>query len=303
MLSITNVSYQYNDRPVLKAVSAQVLSGECLAVVGESGSGKSTLLKLIFGQMDVDGGTIVWNDQPILGPKNKLVVGHDFMKYVAQEFDLMPYTSVSENIGNYLSNFYPTEKESRVKELIKVVELEGFENTKVQFLSGGQKQRVALARAIAKRPEIILLDEPFSHIDNFKKQSLRRNLFAYLKNNKIACVLATHDKDDVLSFADQMMVLHKGVVMRTDLPSTIYSNPEHPLIAAFFGEYSTIESELYYADQIVLADKSSLKAVVKHSFYKGDYFLIEASLNESVVYFKNPTALEENAVVSLALKR
>jgi ABC-type sulfate/molybdate transport systems ATPase subunit len=236
MLSITNVSYQYNDRAVLKAVSAQVLSGECLAVVGESGSGKSTLLKLIFGQMDVDGGTIVWNDQPILGPKNKLVVGHDFMKYVAQEFDLMPYTSVSENIGNYLSNFYPTEKEFRVKELIKVVELEGFENTKVQFLSGGQKQRVALARAIAKRPEIILLDEPFSHIDNFKKQSLRRNLFAYLKNNKIACVLATHDKDDVLSFADQMMVLHKGVVMRTDLPSTIYSNPEHPLIAAFFGE-------------------------------------------------------------------
>lgn len=301
MLSITNVSYQYNDRPVLKAVSAQVLSGECLAVVGESGSGKSTLLKLIFGQMDVDGGTIVWNDQPILGPKNKLVVGHDFMKYVAQEFDLMPYTSVSENIGNYLSNFYPTEKESRVKELIEVVELEGFENTKVQFLSGGQKQRVALARAIAKRPEIILLDEPFSHIDNFKKQSLRRNLFAYLKNNKIACVLATHDKDDVLSFADQMMVLHKGVVMRTDLPSTIYSNPEHPLIAAFFGEYSTIEGELYYAHQIVLADKSSLKAVVKHSFYKGDYFLIEASLNESVVYFKNPTALEENAVVSLAL--
>ena len=303
MLSITNVSYQYNDRPVLKAVSAQVLSGECLAVVGESGSGKSTLLKLIFGQMDVDGGTIFWNDQPILGPKNKLVVGHDFMKYVAQEFDLMPYTSVSENIGNYLSNFYPTEKESRVKELIEVVELEGFENTKVQFLSGGQKQRVALARAIAKRPEIILLDEPFSHIDNFKKQSLRRNLFAYLKNNKIACVLATHDKDDVLSFADQMMVLHKGVVMRTDLPSTIYSNPEHPLIAAFFGEYSTIEGELYYAHQIVLADKSSLKAVVKHSFYKGDYFLIEASLNESVVYFKNPTALEENAVVSLALKR
>lgn len=303
MLSITNVSYQYNDRPVLKAVSAQVLSGECLAVVGESGSGKSTLLKLIFGQMDVGGGTIVWNDQPILGPKNKLVVGHDFMKYVAQEFDLMPYTSVSENIGNYLSNFYPTEKESRVKELIEVVELEGFENTKVQFLSGGQKQRVALARAIAKRPEIILLDEPFSHIDNFKKQSLRRNLFAYLKNNKIACVLATHDKDDVLSFADQMMVLHKGVVMRTDLPSTIYSNPEHPLIAAFFGEYSTIEGELYYAHQIVLADKGSLKAVVKHSFYKGDYFLIEASLNEEVVYFKNPTALEENAVVSLALKR
>ena len=303
MLSITNVSYKYNDRQVLKSVSAEVHSGECLAIVGESGSGKSTLLKLIFGQMDVDSGAIVWNNQPILGPKNKLVVGHGFMKYVAQEFDLMPYTSVSENIGNYLSNFYPTEKKSRVQELVEVVELEGFENTKVQFLSGGQKQRVALARAIAKRPEIILLDEPFSHIDNFKKQSLRRNLFTYLKKNKIACVMATHDKDDVLAYADQMMVLHKGEVMRTDLPSAIYSNPEHPLIAAFFGEYSTIEGELYYAHQIVLTDKSSLKAVVKHSFYKGNYFLIEASLNEDVIYFKNPTAVEENSVVSLTLKR
>ena len=303
MLSINNVSYKYNNRAVLKAVSAQVLSGECLAIVGESGSGKSTLLKLIFGQMDVDCGTIFWKDQAILGPKNKLIVGHDFMKYVAQEFDLMPYTSVSENIGNYLSNFYPDQKKSRVKELIEVVELEGFENTKVQFLSGGQKQRVALARAIAKRPEIILLDEPFSHIDNFKKQSLRRNLFNYLKTNNIACIMATHDKDDVLSFADQMMVLHKGVVMRTDLPSSIYSNPKHPLIAAFFGEYSTINGDLYYAHQILLTENSSLKAVVRHSFYKGHYYLIEACLNEGVVYFKHTIALEENTVVSLTVDR
>ena len=304
MLSITNVSYQYDDRAVLKAVSAQAHSGECLAIVGESGSGKSTLLKLIFGQMDVDSGSISWKNQEILGPKNKLVVGHDFMKYVAQEFDLMPYTGVSENIGNYLSNFYPEEKKSRIKELIEVVELEGFENTKVQFLSGGQKQRVALARAIAKRPEIILLDEPFSHIDNFKKQSLRRNLFAYLKTNNITCVLATHDKNDVLSFADQMMVLHKGTVMRTDFPSAIYSNPKHPLIAAFFGEYSTIDGDLYYSHQIVLTDKKSpLKAVVKHSFYMGHYYLIEAVLRQGVVFFENATALQINSEVSLILKR
>ena len=303
MLAITNVSFKYNDRVVLSDVSARIQSGDCLAIVGESGSGKSTLLKLIFGQMDVDGGRISWKGQAILGPKNKLVVGHDFMKYVAQEFDLMPYTSVSENIGDHLSNFYPDEKKVRTKELIEVVELEGFENTKVQFLSGGQKQRVALARAIAKRPEIILLDEPFSHIDNFKKQSLRRNLFEYLKANNIACVLATHDKDDVLSFADQMMVLHNGGVLVTDCPSNIYSNPRHPLVAAFFGEYSRIDGEFYYAHQITLVDNSPLKAVVKHSFYKGCYYLIEADLNGVLVCFKNATALEQSSVVSLALNR
>lgn len=303
MLSISSVSFRYNKRTVLDAVSVVVNSGDCLAIVGESGSGKSTLLKLIFGQMDVDAGTISWKGQPILGPKNKLVVGHDFMKYVAQEFDLMPYTSVSENIGDYLSNFYPEEKKARVKELIEVVELEGFENTKVQFLSGGQKQRVALARAIAKRPEIILLDEPFSHIDNFKKQSLRRNLFKYLKANNIACILATHDKDDVLSFADQVMVLHNGSVLTIESPSYMYSNPAHPLVAAFFGEYSTFKGELYYAHQIVLVDNSSLKAVVKNSLYRGNYYLIEATLNGGDVCFKNKNALVENSIVSLKFIR
>ena len=303
MLSISNVSFKYNKRAVLDSVSVVINSGDCLAIVGESGSGKSTLLKLIFGQMDVDAGAISWKDKPILGPKNKLVVGHDFMKYVAQEFDLMPYTSVSENIGDYLSNFYPEEKKARVKELIEVVELEGFENIKVQFLSGGQKQRVALARAIAKRPEIILLDEPFSHIDNFKKQSLRRNLFKYLKTNNIACVLATHDKDDVLSFADQMMVLHKGSVLSIESPSYMYSNPAHPLVAAFFGEYSAVKGKLYYAHQITLVENSPLKASVKDSLYRGEYYLIEADLNGDKVSFKNKTALAENSIVSLALSR
>ena len=303
MLLIKNVSFNYNERSVLKAVSAIVKSGDCLTIVGESGSGKSTLLKLIFGQMDVDNGSISWKDQPILGPKNKLVVGHDFMKYVAQEFDLMPYTSVSENIGDHLSNFYPDEKKARVKELIEVVELEGFENTKIQFLSGGQKQRVALARAIARRPEIILLDEPFSHIDNFKKQSLRRNLFAYLKINNIACVLATHDKDDVLSFADQMMVLHNGTVLVTDTPRDIYLNPRHSLVAAFFSEYSVIDGHYYYAHEINLIEDGLLKAVVKHNFYKGGFYLVEADLNGTVIRFTNANALKENSVVSLELTR
>ena len=100
--------------------------------------------------MDVDNGSISWNDQPILGPKNKLVVGHDFMKYVAQEFDLMPYTSVSENIGDHLSNFYPDKKKARVKELIEVVELEGFENTKSTILKRGSKATCGLGKSNCK---------------------------------------------------------------------------------------------------------------------------------------------------------
>ena len=210
MLSLTEVSFRYNKRTVLNNVSARVNSGDCLAIVGESGSGKSTLLKLIFGQMDVDGGSITWNDKPILGPKNKLVVGHDFMKYVAQEFDLMPYTSVSENIGDHLSNFYPEEKKERVTELIKVVELEGFEHTKVQFLSGGQKQRISIARAIIKEPKILIFDDCLSAVDTATEEVILSNLKVIMKDK--TSVIISHRVSSI-KHADKIIVLDQGQVI------------------------------------------------------------------------------------------
>ena len=302
MLSIKNVSFNYKEKRILSSISFFVKKGDCLSVVGGSGSGKSTLLKLIYGKMDVSSGVISWNGQSILGPKNKLVVGHDFMKYVAQEFDLMPYISVAENIGAYLSSFFPEEKKTRIDELLKVVELEAFSNTKVKFLSGGQKQRVALARAIAKQPEIILLDEPFSHIDNFKKQSLRKKFFNYLRSNNITCVMATHDKEDVLPYSDTMVVLENNEVLVEGNPVEIYNNPRHPLVAAFFGDFSVINNTIYYSHQVFVVKKSDLKAVVKQVFYKGSFFLIEAEYNNTIVCFNHTSSIPENTEVYLETK-
>jgi iron(III) transport system ATP-binding protein len=302
MLSISKVSFRYKEKSILNSISVEVNKGGCLSVVGGSGSGKSTLLKLILGKMDVSSGSISWAGQKILGPKNKLVVGHDFMRYVSQEFDLMPYTSVAENIGAYLSNFYTEEKKSRIKELLKVVELEEFSGTKVKFLSGGQKQRVALARAIASQPEVLLLDEPFSHIDNFKKQSLRKNFFSFLSSNKITCVIATHDKEDVLPYADNMIVLENKEVLVEGCPAEIYNNPKHPVVAAFFGNYSIINKTIYYAHQIFVVRKSSLEAVTKQSFYMGSFYLIEAEREGSLIYFNHTSSFPENTFVYLKLK-
>jgi ABC-type sulfate/molybdate transport systems ATPase subunit len=299
MLSLKNVSFSYRKKPVLNSITFSVKPGDCLAIVGQSGSGKSTLLKLIFGKLDVPVGAISWKKEHILGPKNKLVVGHDFMKYVSQEFELMPYTTVAENIETYLSNFFPLEKKRRTKELLKVVELESFANTKVQFLSGGQKQRVALARAIAKQPEVILLDEPFSHIDSFKKQSLRKSYFKYLKTNNIACVMATHDKEDVLPFADHMIVLNNGEVLAKGAPSELYKEPQLPFVAAFFDVFCVINNKIYYAQQLFVVDKSPVKVVVRQSFYKGSFYLIEAQFNESTVYFNHDVELAKNIAVYL----
>ncbi|BAO75478.1 ABC transporter ATP-binding protein [Winogradskyella sp. PG-2] len=298
MLRVKHVSFGYSKTTILKAIDFNVKTGENLAIIGESGSGKSTLLKLIYGEFDLEHGHIYWNEKEILGPKFNLVIGYGFIKYVTQEFDLMPFTSVENNIGKHLSNFFPVEKQKRINELIKVVELEAFAKTKVKNLSGGQKQRVAIARALAKQPEILLLDEPFSHIDNFKKQSLRRSVFKYLKENNITCIVATHDKNDVLGFSDAMLVLHKAKIVAQDTPQNLYSNPKLPLVASFFGEFNVIEPfGIVYAHQLKIVENSDLKAVVKQSYFNGNTWLIEAEYNSESMFIEHKVNIETSSII------
>lgn len=300
MLTVENLSFKYDKSLVLKKISFSVNKGEHVSIIGESGSGKSTLLKLLYGELDITEGAIFWNGTKILGPKHNLVVGYDFIKYVPQEFDLMPFTSVEENIGKHLSNFFPKEKKNRIKELIDVVELKPFSNIKVKYLSGGQKQRVALARALAKEPEIILLDEPFSHIDNFKKQSLRRNLFNYLKGKNIACIVATHDQNDVLGYADNVIVLEKNGISTLNAPEELYKNPKSPLIASFFGEYNHIEPYgIVYAHQLKRIKNSDLKVIVEYSYFNGNNYIIEAKLDANNIYFVYHKAIKKGSKICL----
>jgi len=210
MLDIQNISFSYTENPVIKNVSFTINKGENIAIIGESGCGKSTLLKLMYGLYNLDEGKIFYNEKPILGPKYNLIPGMPFMKYLAQDFDLSPYETVAENVGKFLSNGFANMKKLRVQELLEMVEMEQFSNVKAKFLSGGQQQRVALVRVLALEPEVILLDEPFSQIDAFRKNALRRNLFRYLKQKGITCIIATHDSTDALSFADEAIVMRNG---------------------------------------------------------------------------------------------
>ncbi|MAX70886.1 MAG: ABC transporter ATP-binding protein [Flavobacteriaceae bacterium] len=300
MLNVQNLTFSYKKTPVLKDISFKVKAGENLSIIGESGSGKSTLLNLIYGEFDLNEGQIFWKDTEILGPKYNLVVGYDFMKYVHQEFDLMPYITVAENISKHLSRFQPEESKNRTNELLKVVELEAFASVKVKTLSGGQKQRVALARALAKQPEIILLDEPFSHIDNFKKQSLRRNVFKYLKDKNVTCIVATHDKEDVLGFADTMIVLENKHILEQGQPEQLYKNPKTPLIASFFSEFNIINEQIVYAHQLKVVENSDIEATVIYSYFKGNHYLIEADLNGKKLFFEHEKSIEKDLKVYLS---
>jgi iron(III) transport system ATP-binding protein len=159
MLKVTNLSFGYiKNKTVLEDLTFFVKAGEHLCIMGESGCGKSTLLKLLYGLLDTDKGKLFWNEEEVTGPKLNLVPGFESFKYVAQDFDLMPYISVSENIKKFLSRFYPAEAKKRTLELLEIIEMEDFADAKVKNLSGGQQQRVAIARALAKEPKLLLLD-------------------------------------------------------------------------------------------------------------------------------------------------
>lgn len=303
MLQVSDISFSYQESLVLKGVSFSLTKGKNLALIGESGCGKSTLLKLIYGLYDLDGGQIFWNDNEVLGPKYHLIPGMPFMKYLAQDFDLMPFITVAENVGKHLSNFYPEAKKARIAELLEIVEMTDYANVKAKFLSGGQMQRVALARVLALEPEVLLLDEPFSHIDNFRKNSLRRKLFGYLKEQQITCVVATHDSTDVLSFADEVAVIKDGKIIESGIPKFIYDNPRDKYVASLFGDVNEIEIngelKFVYPHQLKVVLNSDLKVEIVNFYFRGSHYLMEAKYGNRILFFENDTILEKGEVVCL----
>ena len=305
MLNVQNITFSYQEKTVLNNISFSLEKGNHLAVMGESGSGKSTLLKAIYGLLELAHGNIYWYNNQVLGPSYNLVPGEKYMKYVAQDFDLMPFTSVSENIAEHLSAFELDTHEARIEELLDVIEMKDHANVKVKYLSGGQQQRVALARALAQEPEVLLLDEPFSSIDQFKKNELRYRLFPYLKEKGITVINASHDPNDVLAFADKTMVLKGGEVLANETTSQLYQKPKKKYIASLFDivneipvsmlkEYSTVErSILVYPHEFEISKKSGFEVYVVNNHFKGSHYLIEGVSNNGLsVFFTNTHALK-----------
>ena len=311
MLHLDHVSFTYDKVPVLEDINLKVSKGEHVSIIGESGCGKSTLLKIIYGLLNVEVGEVYWDETQILGPNHNLVPGESYMKYLSQDFDLMPFTRVEENVSEFLSVFEPEKLKERTFELLEMIEMTDFAKVKVKYLSGGQQQRVALARVLAERPEILLLDEPFSHIDNFRKNSLRRNLFGYLKNKGVTVITATHDHNDMLPFADNVVVLKDRQIITKSSPKNLYEHPNNLYIASLFGEANKIPINIVksyadtkrriivYAHEFRVSEKSGLEVVVKRSFYKGGYYMIEGIYEDQKIYFNNPIALEPERKVFL----
>ncbi len=302
MLKLHNISYRYEaEKAILKNVSFHLPQGEHLSVMGESGCGKSTLLKAIYGLIDIEG-EVYFGEERVWGPSRQLVPGFKAMKYLAQDFGLGPYHTVAENVGKFISNLDLEYKRHRVAELLQLVGMEAFASRKALDLSGGEKQRVALALALAQEPRLLLLDEPFSQVDNFRKNALQRTLFAYLRERHISCVVATHDGKDALSFSDKTLIMRAGELLHFGDTLAVYNQDTDEYTASLFGEVSWHKGKLYKPHQLQIVAHSDWGVEVQHSYYQGAQYLIEATSKEGKVYFYSKKAIEKGQDLYLQIK-
>jgi len=313
MLKVEINSFAYSEKTILKDVSFTLKPGEHLSILGESGCGKSTLLHLVYGLLHLENGSIFYKEKKLLGPTKTLIPGESFMKLVAQEFNIMPFTTVAENLGSHLSGLDEEKDKKRIDELLEVVEMEAFKNTLVKNLSGGQKQRVALAKALANEPEILLLDEPFSSIDVFRKNKLQRKIFNYLKKNNISCITATHDSEEALAYSEQILMLKNGAEELFGTPEFIYKIVATEYQAGFFGEANLLPKSLFSStnssEEIIVfphqlkisEEKTSLEVTVNKSYFKGSHYLMEADYKGKTIFFNSSFPLKKDELYYLKI--
>lgn len=305
LLEIKNLFFSYQpEKPLFHNFNLRIEPGKLIALAGESGCGKSTLLNLIYGTLDWSEGSILLDGKPLLGPKGNIVPGEKDLKLVAQQYDLMPYSTVYDNVGKYLSNINLSAKREKVMELLEVVGLTEYADVKPQFLSGGQQQRVAIARALSVLPTLLLLDEPFSNLDYSRKIELRDKLFSYAEKMGISVLISTHDLQEIMPWLDQIIVLQDGRLIQNDTPEETYRHPYNDYVAKLLGEVNVIPDSLkerlslpkrYYYPHEIIVSATGIQAQVKESRFSGGYYWSRLLIGEHelICYSSKPLQGEE----------
>lgn len=241
-IQIKNVSKAFGRFLVLEDINLEVPDGSLLALLGPSGSGKTTLLRIIAGLEVPDSGSVLYQEEDIT---------HDSARerkvgFVFQHYALFRHMTVAENIGYALRvRKVPKAKiRERIKELLKLIRLEGLETRYPGQLSGGQRQRVALARALAAQPRVLLLDEPFGALDAKVRQELRRWLRKLHEQIHVTSIFVTHDQEEASELADRVVVMNQGRIEQIGTPPEIYDQPSTPFVFNFLGDTNSFQTEV-----------------------------------------------------------
>lgn len=288
-VELRNINKSFGDFQASKNINFGIEKGKLIALLGPSGSGKTTILRMIAGLETPDSGDIYINGARV----NDIEGSKRGIGFVFQSYALFKYMTVFDNIafGLEVQKKSKSQIKERVSELINLIGLTGLENRYPSQLSGGQRQRVAFARALAPEPKLLLLDEPFAAIDAKVRQELRSWLKEMINKVGVTSIFVTHDQDEAIEVADEIIVTNHGRVEQKGTPLDVYKNPETPFVAEFIGESTSLEN---YKDLKGFEEVENInKAVVRPEFIN------VTKKNELKQYF---SAAEEGIVKDISFR-
>ena len=243
IIDLKNITKEYNGVTVLDDINLYIRKNEFLTLLGPSGCGKTTTLRIIGGFEQPTKGKVIFEGQDItLVPPYKRQINTVFQKYA-----LFPHMDIFDNIafGLKIKKLPKDEITVKVKEMLRLVNLEGFEHRAIDSLSGGQQQRIAIARALVNEPEILLLDEPLGALDLKLRKDMQIELKHMQKRLGITFIYVTHDQEEALTMSDTIVVMDKGIIQQIGTPVDIYNEPKNAFVAKFIGESNIIDGIMH----------------------------------------------------------
>lgn len=303
-VELKNINKTYGSYQASRNVNFGIEKGKLIGLLGPSGSGKTTILRMIAGLETPDSGEVIIDGKVV----NDVPASQRGIGFVFQNYALFRYMTVYDNVAFGLKVQKDDKKkiDARVRELIKLVGLEGLEKRYPSQLSGGQRQRVAFARALAPNPQVLLLDEPFAAIDAKIRQELRSWLKEMIGKLGITSIFVTHDQDEAIEVADEIIITNAGRIEQKGTPIGVYRNPETAFAASFFGQPSVLKdaddfhtfAQAEGADKIIVRPEfvkiskldevekfktSVSRGVVERVSFRGDNLELQVRVNNSVV--------------------
>jgi iron(III) transport system ATP-binding protein len=296
-LEISNISMHHDGKPVVDDISFSQNAFQKLAIAGETGSGKSSLLKMIAGLAQPNQGMIYFNDKHVLGPDYKLIPGHPDIAYLSQHFELRNSYRVEEllSYANKLSD-------DMANAIFEVCMIRHLVKRKTDQLSGGERQRIAIARLLIGSPKLLILDEPYSNLDLIHKNILKNVIREIGNSLQITCLMVSHDPSDILSWADEIILMKAGKIVQQGKPETVYRYPANAYAAGLLGNYYTLSSTLsdtfrnmagiqengngifvrpeYFK---IVPENEGIEALVKEKFFMAGFYELELVIAETIL--------------------
>lgn len=267
-LDVKNLSKQYQNKTVLHSLSFQVEQNEMLVVLGPSGCGKSTLLSCLNGFTSVTKGTVslLGKDITNLAPEKRDITT------VFQSYSLFPHMNVRQNLsyGLKFKNISKKMANQKVIDMLKLLQMEKYADSKIQDLSGGQQQRIALGRSLIIEPKLLLLDEPFSNLDEKLRLKMREELLRIKKELNMTMIFVTHDQQEAFAIGDKILLMDHGHIQQIDNGQGLYSHPKNQFVLNFIGESNMLSNNEYIRPQdITLKKDNAGKGTITQVIFQG----------------------------------